>query len=204
MSLRIRFTAAIFALAVTAAFAQQNAPANAPVAAPAAAPQATPLPPMSIRRPGSAMAMGRRQAGPVNPPSLEERVQDLQATVDKMHLVLKKMQTKSAASAKDPAVKANLEMWDLMVGQLDAQLRELKQAEASRQEMEARRAAMYKQADIKAQAEAKAAQQATFAQKASGNNNAQTAGQGSAAPAPAASQTPARSAAPNTSTSPNN
>ena len=209
MSLRIRLTAAIFALAVTAAFAQENAPANAPVAAPAAAPQATPLPPMSIRRPGSAMAMGRRQAGPVNPPSLEERVQDLQATVDKMHLVLKKMQSKSAASAKDPAVKANLEMWDLMVGQLDTQLRELKQAETSRQEMEARRAAMYKQADIKAQAEAKAAQQAMFSQKANGNNangnnNAQTAGQGSAAPAPAASQTPARSSAPNTSTSPNN
>jgi peptidoglycan hydrolase CwlO-like protein len=150
------------------------------------------------------MGMGRRQAGPVNPPSLEARVEDLQATVDKMHVVLKKMQAKSAASAKDPAVKANLEMWDLMVGQLDTQLRELKQAEASHQEMEARRAAMYKQADSKAQAEAKAAQQAMFSQKANGNNNAQTAGQGSAAPAPAASQTPARSPAPNTSTSPNN
>ena len=202
MSLRIRLTAAIFALAVTAVFAQENAPANPPVAAPAAAPQANPLPPMSIRRPGSGMA--RRQAGPVNPPSLQQRVEDLAATVDKMHLVLKKMHTKSAANAKDPAVKANLEMWDLMVGQLDQQLQELKQAEASRQEMEARRAAMYKQADIKSQAEAKAAQQAMFSQKANGNNNPQTAGQGSAAPAPAASQTPARSSAPNTSTSPNN
>ena len=203
MSLRIRLTAAIFALAVTAVCAQENAPANAPVAAPAAAPQATPRPPMSVRRPGSAMAMGRRQAGPVNPPSLAERVQDLEATVDKMHLVLKKMQAKSAASAKDPAVKANLEMWSLMVGQLDTQLRELKQAEASRQEMEARRAAMYKQADIKSQAEAKAAQQAMSSQRANGNDSAQSAGQGSAAPAPAASQAPARSSAPNTSSSPN-
>ena len=202
MSFRILATAAIFALAVTALFAQESAPANAPLAAPAAAPQSTTLPPMSIRRPNS--AMGRRQAGPVNPPSLQQRVQDLEATVDQMHSVLKKMHTKSAANAKDPAVKANLEMWDLMIGQLDAQLRELKQAEASRQDMEARRAAMYKQADIKAQAEAKAAQDAKFAQRANGNNGAQPAQPGSAAPGAAASQTPAVSSAPSTSTSPNN
>ena len=203
MSLRIAATAAIFVLAVTTVFAQQSAPANTPVQAPAAAPQATPYPPTPMNRwPNS--AMGRRQAGPVNPPSLQQRVQDLEATVDKMHLVLKKMQGKSAANAKDPAVKANLEMWNLMVGQLDKQLQELKQAEASRQDMEARRAAMYKQADIKSQAEAKAAQQARFSQQANGNNSPQSAGQGSAAPAPAAAgQTPAPSSAPNTSTSPN-
>jgi hypothetical protein len=134
-----------------------------------------------------------------------------------MHLVLKKMQGKSAANAKDPAVNANLEMWKLMVEQLDTELRELKQAEASRQDMEARRAAMYKQADIKSQAEAKAAQQAMFSQRANGNNSAPSAGQGSAAPAPAAAgqrpapspapaaagQTPAPNPAPNTPTSPN-
>ena len=204
MSLRIAASAAIFVLAVTSLFAQESAPANRGVQAPAAAPQATsPNPPTPmIRWPNS--AMGRRQAGPVNPPSLQQRVEDLTATVDKMHLVLKKMHTKAAANAKDPAVKANLEMWDLMVGQLDKQLQELKQAEVARQDMEARRAAMYKQADIKSQAEAKSAQQARFPQQANGNNSPQSAGQGSAAPAPAASQTPAGSAAPNTPTSPNN
>ena len=203
MSLRIRATAVIFVLAVTTVFAQESAPANTGVQAPAAAPQATPYPPTPMNRwPNS--AMGRRQAGPVNPPSLQQRVQDLEATVDKMHQVLKKMQGKSAANAKDPAVKANLEMWNLMVGQLDKQLQELKQAEASRQDMEARRAAMYKQADIKSQAEAKAAQQARFPQQANGNNGPQSAVQGSAAPAPAASQTPAGSTAPSTPTSPKN
>jgi len=203
MSLRIAGTAAIFVLAVTTVFAQESAPANPPAVAPAAAPPATNHPPMPMNR-WANPAMGRRQAGPVNPPSLEQRVEDLAATVDKMHLVLKNMHTKSAASAKDPAVKANLEMWDLMVGQLDKQLQDLKQAEASRQDMEARRAAMYKQADIKSQAEAKAAQQAMFSRQANGNNSAQPAGQGSgsAAPAPAASQTPAQSSSPNTSTSP--
>jgi hypothetical protein len=202
MSLRIAGTAAIFVLAVTTVFAQESAPANAPVQAPAAAPPAAIHPPMPMNRwPNS--PMGRRQAGPVNPPSLEQRVQDLQATVDNMHLVLKKMHTKSAAIAKDPAVKANLEMWDLMVGQLDKQLQELKQAEASRQEMEARRAAMYKQAEIKTPGEAKAAQQGMLSQRANGNTSAQPAGQGPAAAVPAAGQTPAQSSAPNTSTSPN-
>jgi hypothetical protein len=204
MSLRIAATAAIFVLAVTTLFAQETAPANPGMQVPAAAPQATtphPLTPMN-RWPNS--ATGRRQAGPVNPPSLEQRVQDLAATVDQMHVVLKKMHTKAAATAKDPAVKANLEMWDLMVGQLDKQLQELKQAEVARQDMEARRAAMYKQADIKSQAEAKAAQQARFPQQANGNNGPQSAVQGSAAPAPAASQTPAGSTAPSTPTSPKN
>ena len=203
MSLRIAGTAFIFVLAVTTLFAQESAPANPPVQAPAAVPQATPRPPMPMNRwPNS--AMGRRQAGPVNPPSLQQRVEDLAATLDKMHLVLKKMHTKAAANAKDPAVKANLEMWDLMVGQLDKQLQELKQAETSRQEMEARRAAMYKQADVKAQAEARAAQEGKFSQRANPADSAQSARPGSAAPAPAASQTPAGSAAPNTPTSPNN
>lgn len=202
MSLRIAATAAIFVLGVSTLFAQENAPANTGVQAPAAAPQTIPHSSMPMNR-WPNPATGRRQAGPVNPPSLQQRVDDLAATVDKMHLILKKMQGPSAANAKDPVVKANVEMWKLMVDQLDTELRQLKQAEASRQDMEARRAAMYKQADIKSQAEAKAAQQAMFSQRANGNNSAQPAGQGAAAPAPAAGQTPAPSPAPNPPTSPN-
>lgn len=100
-------------------------------------------------------------------------------------------------------VKANLEMWDLMLGQLDKQLQELKLAEASRQDMEARRAAMYKQAEIKSQAAAKAAQQTMFSQQLTGIVGTQQAVPGPNGPAPAASQAPAPGSPANTAASPN-
>jgi len=191
--------AAIVLFTVTAAIGQENAPASAPAAS--AAPQAT-QPPIITRRWGK-NAKGNTQSGRLNAPSIQQRVDDLQGTVDKMHAVLKQIRAKSAANAKDPMVKANLQMWDLMVGQLDKQLQELKQAEASRQEMEARRAAMYKQADIKSQAAARAAQQAMFSQQPTGTVSTQPAGQGSNGQVPAASPAPAPSPAPSTSASPN-
>jgi peptidoglycan hydrolase CwlO-like protein len=146
--------------------------------------------------------MGNRQAGAVPQPSLSQRVQEMQSTVEKMHVVLKQMRAKTGATtSKDPIVKANLQMWGLMVDQLEKQLQELKLAEANRADMEARRAAMYKQAEIKSQAAAGAAQQPMFSHQPTGSAVAtQPAGQNAGAQAPAASQAPTQT--PNTA-SPN-
>ena len=195
MSLRSGAAAILF-LAVTTVFAQENAPASAQAPAPPAAPQMRQQP-SPMRRWGHG-GMSGKQSQPVTGPSLQQRVQELQSTLDKMHAALKRMQGKTAASTKDPMEKANLQMWELMVGQLDKQLQELKQAEASREDMEARRAAMYKQAEIKSQAAAHAAQQAMFPQQSTGAPAGQAAAPGS--PAPAATQAPAPAAAPSTST----
>jgi peptidoglycan hydrolase CwlO-like protein len=137
--------------------------------------------------------------------ALHQRVQDMETTVTNMHAALKRMQAKAAvAKSKDPLVKANLDMWTLMVDHLDKQLQELKLAEAERQDLEARRAAMYRQADAKADAEARAAQSAQAAKAAeaarsaagaqAGSPGAQPAGQNAAPaaqpPAPPASTSP--------------
>jgi hypothetical protein len=135
--------------------------------------------------------MGNKQAGTVPQPSLSQRVQEMQSTVEKMHVVLKQMRAKTGATSKDPIVKANLEMWDLMVGQLEKQLQELKLAEANRADMDARRAAMYKQAEIKSQAAAGAAQSAMFSHQPTGSAVAtQPVGQSAGGQAPAAGQAP--------------
>lgn len=186
MSLRSA-AAVLVVLAVTTVFAQESTPASAPAPGPAAVPQASPQP-VPMRRWGRGTMAGKTSE-PLNAPSLQQRVQDMQATVDAMHVALKKMQRKAAATSKDPMAKANLQMWDLMVGHLDKQLQQLKQAEASRAEMEARRAAMYKQAEVNSQGVARPAQQPT-----------PPVGQ-AAVPAAPASAAPA--APPNSSASPN-
>lgn len=199
MTLRSAAVATVI-FAVSAVFAQENAPASAP--ATAATSEAT-HPPVVTRVWGKDQN-GNPQSGPVNGPTIQQRIDELQGTLDKMHVVLKQMRSKSAASAKDSMVKANLEMWDLVVVQLDKQLQELKQAEASRQDMEARRAAMYKQAEIKPQAAARAAQQAPFSPQPAGTVTAQPTGPGSnAQPPAAASQASAPSSAPTPPASPN-
>jgi hypothetical protein len=200
MSLR-RAAAAFVVLAVTAVFGQENAPASAPAEAPAAASQPTQRPTVMRRWGKNTVANKQPAAGPVNAPSLQQHVQDMQATVDKMHEVLTRMQKKTVASAKDPVAKANLQMWQLMVAQLDKQLQDLKLAEASRQEMEVRRQAMYKQAEVKSQAAARAGQQAMFSQQPTGTVTTPPAGQGAGAQAPAV-QTAAPVAAPNASANP--
>lgn len=178
MSLRSAAAAMVF-LAVTTVFAQENAPASAQAPTPAAVPQVRQQP-TPMRQWGHGGMKGK-QSQPGTAPSLQQRIQELQSTLDKMHAGLKRMQGKAAVSAKDPVEKANLQMWELMVGQLDKQLQELKQAEASREDMEARRAAMYKQAEVNSQAAAHAAQQRMFPQ--------QTAPAPAQAPAPAAPST---------------
>jgi peptidoglycan hydrolase CwlO-like protein len=94
------------------------------------------------------------------PATLRERVEDMQGTLAKMHAVLKQMRAKATASSKDPLAKANLEMWELLVAHLDKQFQELRVAMVIRDDMEARRAAMYKQVDAKAETAAQAARSA--------------------------------------------
>ena len=80
--------------------------------------------------------------------AVHKRVEDMGNTLTRMHALLKQMQAKTAAStAKDPMAKANLEMWGLMLADLDKQYEQLRAAARSREDLEARRQAMYKQAE---------------------------------------------------------
>ncbi len=107
---------------------------------------------------------GKQARNVPTPTSLPERVKDMEGTLAQMHQVLKQMQDKAAKShSKDSLAKGNLDMWELMVGHLDKQLQELRVAMAVHEDMEARRAALYKQADAKAEAEAQAARAAQAA-----------------------------------------
>ena len=155
-------------------------------------------------------------SGMQTPAAPRQRLEDLESTVKQMHLMLKQMQAKAASTtAKDSFAKADLGMWELMVGHMDKELQELRAAIAAREEMEARRAALYKQADAKAEAKAqaaRAAQAVKFGVEApasvSGAQGAvqSPAGQAAATQTPAAQthSSPAAPASPATSTpSPN-
>lgn len=115
-----------------------------------------------------------------------QRMEEMGNTLTKMHALLKQMQAKIAAtSPKDQAAKANLEMWGLMLGDLDKQYEQLRLATLAREDMEARRAAMYKQADAKVAA-------AQAARTASAASQSVTPAAGSTSPAePAAATAPA-------------
>src|SRR5215467_441863 len=78
-----------------------------------------------------------------------QNVQEMGATITKMQGLLKQMRAHTS-SAKDPVAKANIEMWSLMLDQLDKQYEQMRLAARQREDMEARRAALYKQADEKA------------------------------------------------------
>jgi peptidoglycan hydrolase CwlO-like protein len=123
-----------------------------------------------------------------------------------MHKVLKQMQERYAKSkAKDSVAKADLDMWGLMVGHLDKELQQLRVAMAQREDMEARRAALYKQADAKAEAEAqafRAAQAAKFAQSAGESPTSAPAGPGGGQSTSGQSVSPQPSPAPPTNSSP--
>jgi hypothetical protein len=185
----------IVVLAVTTVMAQSNPPATTV--------------------PGGANAIGQRQAlaarrmaslgakrpsAVPTPTPLRQRLEDLDNTVNQMHTVLKQMQAKAAKSGvKDSIAKANLDMWGLMVGHLDKELQELRVAVAQREDMEARRAALYKQADAKGEAEAQAARAAQAAKfgVAAPTPNGQGSGQ-----SPAGQTAPEQSSTPPASNSP--
>jgi len=148
----ITASAAMLILATTAGLAQTVAPST---------PRA-----FSHRTSGMAMTDAEGKAAAARSESLmQQRVDEMKATVAKMHVLLKQMQTTAVAThSKDPVAKANLQMWELMVGQFDKQLAELGQAARVREDMESRRQAMYKQAEQRAAEQALKAREATAAQ----------------------------------------
>jgi hypothetical protein len=137
--------------------------------------------------------------------SARQRMQEMGATLAKMHALLKQMQAKNSTSAtKDPSAKANLEMWGLMLGDLDKQYEQLRIATLAREDMEARRAAMYKQAEERSAAAAKNAQQNTGAAQSGPGVAGQSSAPSSVGGTPVTTA-PAQSTAtpPASSTSPN-
>ena len=131
--------------------------------------------------------------------AVNQRVQEMETTLSKMHLLLKQMQASTAVkNSKDPVTKANLEMWGLMLQQLDKQFDQVKAVAREREDLEARRSAMYKQAQEKAaqaarNAQAQAQANAEAGQAAGANAASQSGSQPTAAPVPQAAPTPASS-----------
>ncbi len=130
-----------------------------------------------------------------------QRVEEMRNTLAKMHALLKQMQAKTAASgSKDSAAKANLEMWTLMLSDLDKQFEQLNAAAHSREDLEARRAAMYRQAETRAALEAQTAKAAAVNQAAAATKQDASVPEGATATAPAAAQpasTPTSPSSPN-------
>ena len=157
MSARLRAAITIL-LAATGAWAQAPAPVTAP------ADNQAPVVGNVNRNTG---AIGRpmvgRRAGVATQMPPRQRLQEMETTLMSMHALLKKMQAKAAASkSKDSAAAANLQMWELMLAHLDKQFDQLRAATLEREDLDARRAALYRQADAKA---AKEAQDAAAAAK---------------------------------------
>ena len=148
----------VLVLAPTAALAQ--------IANPGTTPGAPILNRQSLA--GRRGAVGSKTADVQGLGAMRERVQDMESTLSQMRVVLKQMRAKAAKTKPtDPVIKANLDMWELMVGHLDKELEQLRMTLAAREDLEARRAALYRQADANAEAAAQAAragQAARFAQ----------------------------------------
>ena len=191
----LRSVAASVVLAVTTALAQGTSPVSAPVSNPLMSQRHA----LAGRR---GLSSGNKTAGVQTPATLRQRVHEMEGTLASMHALLKQMHPKAAVNSKDPLAKANLQMWELMVGHLDKQLQELQIAAAAREDVEARRASMYKQADAKAAAVAQAARSSSASQaltpapapalQGAGENAAgqTTAGQSSPTPPATASPSP--------------
>ena len=172
--------AATVVLAVTAGFAQGASPVPVPGGTPHMSQRQSPAGRSTV-----SPVPGSKATGVLAPATLRERVQDMESTLIKMHAVLKQMRAKAASSSTDPLAKANVDMWELLVGHLDKQLRELQVAMMTREDMEARRAAMYKQAEAKSEAAAQAARNPDASKTPTPAPAAQGAGQGAAGQNPA-------------------
>ena len=183
MSLR-NVTAAFVVLAATTVWAQEAPTAGAMPAA--AVNSRRPIP--GNRRVISPFG-NSKAAGDQNAVTLHQKMLELDGTLRQMHSVAQLMHSKAASSGKESLAKENVAMWDLMLSHLDKQFEELKAAAAARDELEIRRAALYKQADEKAAAEA--AKGATASQPATPGAPAQVPpaqpAAGQTAPAPASS-----------------
>lgn len=154
----------IVVLAATAAWAQSGQPGTTP-GAPILNPNQSA--PMLNQRPGLAGRrgpVGNKTTDPQGLVAMRERVQGMESTVAQMQGVLKQMRARAAKNkATDSLTKANLDMWELMVGQLGKELEQMRETLAAREDLEARRAALYKQADAKAAAATQAARGAQAA-----------------------------------------
>ena len=187
MTLRSTTAAVLFLTAST--WAQSVSPA-----APAASPVATNSRKVVATTNATGVAANVRAQN-----SGRQRMEEMGNTLSKMHALLKQMQAKNSAGAtKDPVAKANLEMWGLMLADLDKQYEQLRTATLAKEDMESRRAAMYKQAEEKAAAAARNAQQNLFPAKGgpavAGQSSAPAVeGTTPAAPASTAPQAPASS-----------
>ena len=147
-------TAITILLAAASAWAQSPAPAPSAAAPPIMAPDPATTARVISRFGRNRQAHAQAQLAP------RGRMQEMESTLNAMHALLKQMQDKNASSRfKDPAAKANLEMWELLLGHLDKEFHLLQASTAAREDFEARRAALYNQAAAKADAEAAAARQ---------------------------------------------
>ena len=146
--MRLRNAAvAIVVFAVTRVLAQSTPPVGAPLTSQGHA---------KVGRMGMYPAGGSKVTAAQTPDMLHQRMEDMQNTLVKMHTVLKQMRAKPGkGGAKDPLAAANLDMWELMLSHLDKQLEELRASTLAREDLEARRAALYKQAEAKAALAAK-------------------------------------------------
>lgn len=199
----------VLVLAATAALAQ--------IASPGTTPGAPILSRQGLAGRRGPVGSRSKTADPQGLGAMRERVQDMETMLSQMRVVLKQMQTKAAKSkSTNPVTKANLDMWELMVGHLDKELEQLRVTLAAREDLEARRAALFRQADAKAEAAAQAARAAQAAGMAQTEKNAtgtptptsaptgQATGQ-SAQSSPAAQTAPAQpSAAPTNNSAPPN
>ena len=114
--MKLRSAAVLLIVAATGVWAQTAAPAR-----PLAGRQRTV---MATSTDADSKTAEMRAKAAVN-----QRVQEMETTLTKMHLLLKQMQASPAVkNSKDPMTKANLEMWGLMLQQLDKQFDQVKVA----------------------------------------------------------------------------
>ena len=168
MSLR-NGTAALVVLAATALWAQSASPVTGTPA------NRKPMPSHKVVSPFGANPATAEQ----NPLAMRQKMLAMEGTLRQMHAVAQTMHTKAASSSKDSLAKENVEMWDLLLSHLDNQFEELKAAASARDEFEARRAALYKQAEAKASAAAEAAKNAPASQQPAPETPAPAAGSNS-------------------------
>jgi 3-oxoacyl-ACP reductase-like protein len=168
--------AAILILSATTVWAQGSSSVGA-VTANASANSGRPIGSrMVVASPPENGPENKMASGQTSPALL--RMQETEATLKKMHALLMQMRAKAGSSgSKDAFTKANLDMWQLMLGQLDKQFELLKAETLAREELAARRADLYKQADAKAALEAARARRASASATAA---KAGAAGQGAA------------------------
>jgi septal ring factor EnvC (AmiA/AmiB activator) len=129
--------------------------------------------------------------------ALHQRVQEMQDTLTKMHALLKEMRSRAKASgSKDVAATENLDMWALMLSHLERDFTQLQAAAAARDDLEARRAAMYSQAMAKADKERDEALKARANQAGIAAKSESAPKSGEAQPAPTSTVQPLSQSSP--------